>query len=60
MLGCDSVDNSHAVTIDDLISHSINAARDNGLVSEGQQVVVTAGTPVNVVGTTNLIKVHQV
>ena len=47
-----------AVTIDDLISHSINAARDKGLVSEGQHVVVTAGTPVNVVGTTNLIKVH--
>ena len=49
-----------AVTIDDLISHSINAARNNRLVTEGQHVVVTAGTPVNVVGTTNLIKVHQV
>ncbi len=49
-----------AATIDDVIAYSIDAARDNGHVVEGQHVVVTAGTPVNVVGTTNLIKVHRV
>lgn len=45
---------------DKLIDLSIEAAKKNGLLKDGDLVVVTAGVPVGVVGTTNLIKVLQV
>ena len=37
---------------------SIEAARETGLVAAGDRVVITAGTAVNVPGTTNVIKVE--
>jgi pyruvate kinase len=39
---------------------SIDAARDAGLVGVGDRVVITAGTAVNIPGTTNVIKVDVV
>jgi pyruvate kinase len=42
---------------DALLACSLAAARESGLVDEGERVVVTAGTAVNLPGTTNLIKV---
>src|SRR4029079_13620284 len=42
---------------EDLWSHSLDAARAVGLVSEGDRVVITAGTAVNIPGATDLIKV---
>jgi pyruvate kinase len=43
--------------VDDLWRNSIDAARDAGIVSSGDRVVLTAGTAVNIPGSTNVIKV---
>ena len=46
--------------VEELWSISLEAARSSGLVDAGDLVVITAGTAVNVPGTTNLIKVDYV
>jgi pyruvate kinase len=46
-----------AVDVEDLWAKSLEAARQSGLVAEGDLVVITAGTAVNLPGTTNVIKV---
>jgi pyruvate kinase len=43
--------------VDDLWRHSIAAAREAGIVGAGDRVVLTAGTAVNIPGSTNVIKV---
>ena len=43
--------------VEDLWSRSIDAARDSGIVSPGERLVITAGTAVNLPGGTNVIKV---
>lgn len=50
----------YAHSTDELISMSVKAAEDAGLIHSGDRVVVTAGVPVGVSGTTNMIKVHLV
>ena len=45
---------------DDLFEHAVDAAVQNGLVHDGELVVLTAGVPLGVSGTTNLMKVHVV
>lgn len=45
---------------DDLIEHVIDVAQDKGLLANGDLVVLTAGVPLGVSGTTNLMKVHLV
>jgi pyruvate kinase len=44
--------------VEDLWARSLEAARDTGFVEPGDRVVITAGTAVNVPGTTNVIKVE--
>ena len=46
-----------ATHVDDLWNRSLAAAREAGLVEPGDRVVVTAGTAVNIPGSTNVIKV---
>jgi pyruvate kinase len=46
--------------VDKLLQVSRHAARESGLVNEGDRVVITAGTAVNLPGTTDLIKVDVV
>ena len=46
-----------AADVEDLWGSSITAARAAGLVDEGDRVVITAGTAVNIPGSTNVIKV---
>jgi pyruvate kinase len=46
-----------ASDVEDLWAKSIEAARREGYVSEGDLVVITAGTAVNLPGTTDVIKV---
>ena len=46
-----------ASDVEDLWSASIDAARAAGLVEEGDRLVITAGTAVNIPGSTNVIKV---
>ena len=43
--------------VEDLWRHAVEAAREAGIVEDGDRVVITAGTAVNVPGTTNVIKV---
>lgn len=50
----------YAHSTDELISMSVKAAENAGLIHSGDRVVVTAGVPVGVSGTTNMIKVHLV
>ena len=45
---------------DDLSVHAVDAAVQNGLVHDGELVVLTAGVPLGISGTTNLMKVHVV
>lgn len=45
---------------DDLIDNSIEASKSEGFIHDGELVVITAGVPTGVSGTTNLIKVHVV
>ena len=43
--------------VEDLWSRSVVAAREAGVVASGDRVVITAGTAVNIPGSTNVIKV---
>jgi pyruvate kinase len=43
--------------VDDLWQRSIDAARNAGIVEAGDRIVLTAGTAVNIPGSTNVIKV---
>lgn len=45
---------------DEVIDMSIHSAMMKGYVKEGDLIVITAGIPVGVSGTTNLIKVHTI
>lgn len=45
---------------DEMINNSVKGALEAGLIREGDLVVITAGVPTGVAGTTNLIKVHIV
>lgn len=47
-------------TTDELVNEAILEAIQHGLVREGDMVVLTAGVPVGVPGSTNLLKVHTV
>jgi pyruvate kinase len=45
--------------VDEIVGKGITAALQRGWVAKGQRVVVTAGTPVDLPGTTNLITVED-
>lgn len=45
---------------DEVIDNSIKAAMDNGYVKEGDLVVITAGIPVGLAGSTNMIKIQTI
>jgi pyruvate kinase len=47
---------AEAENVQELWDQAIAAARDSGLVDAGDRMVITAGTSVNIPGTTNLIK----
>ena len=44
--------------VQELWDRTVDAARRIGIVAAGDRVVITAGTAVNMPGTTNLIKVE--
>ncbi len=46
--------------VEDLWERALDAARRSGVVSSGDRVVITAGTAVNIPGSTNVIKVDTV
>ncbi len=49
-----------AENTDDLFELAVQAGEDAGLLHDGELVVMTAGVPLGVSGTTNLMKVHVV
>ena len=48
---------TEASDVEDIWGRSLEAARRSGLVDPGDRVVITAGTAVNIPGSTNVIKV---
>jgi pyruvate kinase len=50
----------HCDTYWDMVKLALEAVRERGLAREGDRVVVTAGIPFDVPGTTNLMKVETV
>jgi len=55
--GVTPVSITETTDVEDLWSRSVAAAREAGLVDHGDRVVITAGTAVNLPGSTNVIKV---
>lgn len=43
---------------DELFEHAVDAAEKKGLIRMGDITVITAGVPLGVSGTTNMVKVH--
>lgn len=52
---CEMQDNT-----DSLFNHAVDRSKDRGLIEDGDLVVITAGVPLGIPGTTNLIKVQTV
>lgn len=50
---------SECADVEELWATSLEAARSTGIVEPGDRVVLTAGTAVNIPGTTNVIKVDM-
>lgn len=49
-----------AFTTDEMFDMGVDKALESGLVKNGDLVVITAGVPIGVSGTTNILKVHIV
>ena len=49
----------HCNTYDEMVRLALDAVRRRGLARAGDRVVVTAGVPFDVPGTTNLLKVKR-
>ena len=54
-LMCDEKENT-----DELFSHAVDIAKKNKLVKKGDVVVITAGIPLGISGTTNMLKVEKI
>lgn len=49
-----------ALSTDEMIEHSVQVSLQHGYIQQGDLVVLTAGVPVGIPGTTNLLKVEIV
>ncbi|MDD4583818.1 MAG: pyruvate kinase [Eubacteriales bacterium] len=58
--GVYSILNPSSGSTDDIVKNSVAQALNYGYIRPGELVVITAGVPVGVAGTTNLIKAHIV
>ena len=47
-------------TVDEMLKDAEELLLNEGLVRKGQKFIFTAGVPVGISGSTNLLKVHQV
>lgn len=45
---------------DELFEHAVDSAENAGIVERGELVAITAGVPLGISGTTNMMKVHVV
>jgi pyruvate kinase len=55
--GVTAIEIPECTDVEDLWETSLRTAREAGIVAEGDRVVITAGTAVNIPGSTNVIKV---
>jgi pyruvate kinase len=46
-------------TVDDVFVEACQKVKDAGLLKEGELFIATSGYPVNVIGSTNLLKIVQ-
>ncbi len=60
VFGVESLLMEEANTTDEIFEEALRVAQDFGHVEPGDLVVITAGVPVGISGTTNLMKVHVV
>ena len=58
MWGVIPVEMEEQATADELFDHAVKLAEDKGLISRGDLVVITAGVPLGLSGTTNMLKVQ--
>lgn len=58
--GVDTLAINQKLTIDEMLKDAEDLLLNEGLVRKGQKFIFTAGVPVGVSGSTNLLKVHQV
>lgn len=54
------IQGDEAETTDELLDTAINRGLDTKIIKRGCKVIITAGVPVGVSGTTNLMKVHVI
>lgn len=54
------VKTSHVGSTDEVINNSIESVKEMNHLNKGDLVIITAGVPAGVSGTTNLIKVHAI
>ena len=54
--GVTPIEMPEAADVEELWRRSLEAGRESGLLDEGDLVVLTAGTAVNIPGTTDVIK----
>lgn len=45
---------------DELFDHAVEVTQNAGIIKKGDKVVITAGIPLGISGTTNMLKVHEV
>src|SRR5699024_6575381 len=58
--GIYSVRGENADTTDELLDIAVNKGLETKIIQRGCKVIITAGVPVGVSGTTNLMKVHVI
>jgi pyruvate kinase len=58
--GVESISLGKADSTDEIMEKSLKSAQEEGLVEQGDLVILTAGIPVGVAGATNMMKVHLV
>ena len=54
------VQSHQTYTTDELTEVSVQKALESNIISQGSKVIITAGVPVGVSGTTNMMKVHVI
>src|SRR5690625_1230333 len=60
VLGVKPVLSKHADSTDELLDIAVEKGLETNLFTHGSKVIITAGVPVGVSGTTNLMKVHVI
>lgn len=58
--GVQAVQGVRSYNSDDMVANTVNSALQAGAIKEGDLVVITAGVPVGLSGTTNMLRVYVV